>query len=410
MRISVLSIFPESFDSFRKTAVVSRAADRGDLVFDCVDIRDYAEGSYRAVDDSPYGGGPGMVMRVDTVSKAISSVRTGKSHVVLLSPKGRVYDQKAAHRFASLEHLVLVCGHYEGFDERVRDYVDEEISIGDFILTGGEIAAQVICDSVLRLLPKSLRQGSAEDESFETGLLEYPHYTHPFEFEGKSVPDVLLSGNTLEINVWRQKQAIIETIKYRPDLFDRMAGQGIGLSGAKLLFFRDSVLKIEKISDQSRREVQTMRWLEGKLPVPKVLYHEEKDGFSYLLMSRLKGRMLCDPVILHNRNRLMKSAAAALRMLWEVDISDCPFLSEGEGVLNPVLSHGDFCLPNILADNKGITGFLDLGFCSVAEKHRDIDTCIESLEANLTGRFSDGISETPLDRGAFLELLGLHSC
>lgn len=403
MRISILSIFPQSFDSFRATAVVSRAVERGDLSFECIDIRDFAEGSYRAVDDSPYGGGPGMVMRVDTVSKAISSVRNSKSHVVLLSPKGRRFDQDVAHRFASLEHLVLVCGHYEGLDERVRDYVDEEISIGDYILTGGELAAQVICDSVLRLLPKSLREGSADDESFETGLLEYPHYTHPLEFDGKRVPDVLLSGNDAQIKAWRQKQAIIETIEHRPDLFDEMSADSIGCSGAKVILFDSCVLKIQKESKESKRELEAMIWLKGKLPVPDVIYHCEKDGMSYILMTRLKGKMLCDPLILHNRNRLMKTAAAALKMLWEVDISDCPFKEEGGS--DAVLSHGDFCLPNIFADNKGITGFIDLGYCTVTKKQADIDTCIESLEANLTGRFSDGTPESPLDREVFLSLL-----
>ena len=405
MRISILSIFPEFFDSFRKTAVVSRAIDRKALDLECVDIRDYAEGSYRAVDDSPYGGGPGMVMRVDTVSKAIASVRQENSHVVLLSPKGRRFDQSTAHRFARLGHLVLVCGHYEGLAERVRSYVDEEISIGDYILTGGELAAQVICDSVLRLLPKSLREGSAEDESFETGLLEYPHYTHPFEFNGKKVPEILLSGNDAKIASWRQRQAIIETIKFRPDLFDKMVKEGIGCSDAKILFFSDSVLKIEKVSKQSRREVEALRWLKGRLPVPEVIYHEEKEGRSYLLMTRLKGRMLCDPRVLHNRNRLLKSAAAALKMLWQVDISDCPFREEGNGVENPVLSHGDFCLPNILVDNKGITGFLDLGNCTIADKQADVDMCIHSLENNLTGCFSDGTEEKALDRQEFLNLL-----
>lgn len=405
MKISVLTIFPQSFDSFRESAVLSRAVKRGDLDFQCIDIRDFAEGSYRAVDDSPYGGGPGMVMRVDTVSRAIESVRDKDSHVVLLSPRGKVYDQKTAHRLSEEKHLVLVCGHYEGLDERVRSYVDEEISIGDYILTGGELAAQIICDSVLRLLPKSLRDGSAEDESFETGLLEYPHYTHPAEFEGKKVPDVLLSGNDAKIRTWRQIQAIIETIKSRPDLFEEMKAESIGLSGAKVIMFDSSVLKIEKISPQSRREVQALTWLEGKFPVPKVIYHEEKDGLSYLLMSRLKGRMLCDPKILHNRNRLTKSAAAALKMLWSVDISDCPFRDEGKDIKDAVLSHGDFCLPNILADNNSITGFLDWGYCTVSSKQADIDTCIESLVNNLTGCFSDGTQELPLDRRAFEELL-----
>lgn len=403
MRISVLSIFPETFGSFRRTPVIARAVDSGRLDIGFTDIRDFAEGSFRAVDDSPYGGGPGMVLRVDTVSKAIESVRTGKSHVVLLSPKGKPYDQKKAREFSALDHLVLVCGHYEGFDARISTFVDEEISIGDYILTGGEIAAMAVCDSVVRLLDGSLRQGSADDESFETGLLEYPHYTHPFEFNGEKVPDILLSGNKAGISSWRQRQAIIETIKYRPDLFDRMDKQGIGCSDSKILFFNDSVLKIQTIGAEAERELEAMRWLKGRLPVPDVLYQEEKDGKSYLLISKVKGRMLCDPQILHNRNRLMKSCAAALRMLWSVDITDCPF--RGDAPSDSVLSHGDFCLPNILADNRGITGFIDLGSCTVTAREADIETCIESLEANLTGHFSDGTPEQPLDREAFLALL-----
>ena len=403
MRISLLSIFPESFDSFRQSSVIRKAEKNGMLQLDVTDIRDYAEGSFRKIDDSPYGGGPGMVLRVDTVSKAIASVRGEKTRVVLLSPKGARFDQKKAHEYAGFEHLVLVCGHYEGFDARVSNYVDEELSIGDFILTGGEIAAMAVCDSVVRLLDGTLREGSAEDESFETGLLEYPHYTHPYEFDGNKVPDVLLSGNDAEIFLWRQKQAIIDTIRFRPDLFEKMAGQGIGCSDSKILFFRDSVLKIQTIGAESKRELDAMIWLKSRLPVPDVLYHEEKDGKSYLLMSRLRGRMLCDPLILHNRNRLMKTAAAALKMLWSVDISDCPF--RGDAPSGSVLSHGDFCLPNVFADNKGITGFIDLGLCTVTSRNADIETCIESLEANLTGRFSDGTPEPPFDRDIFLELL-----
>ncbi len=403
MRITVLSIFPETFESFRQTPVIARAVGSGRLDIRFTDIRDYAEGSFRAVDDSPYGGGPGMVLRVDTVSKAIASVRTQDSHVVLLSPKGRPYNQKTAREFSALDHLILVCGHYEGFDARISGYVDEEISLGDYILTGGEIAAMAVCDSVVRLLDGSLRQGSADDESFETGLLEYPHYTHPYEFGGQKVPDILLSGDRSGISRWRQRQAIIETIKFRPDLFDRMDKQGIGCSDSKILFFSDSVLKIQTIGAEAERELEAMLWLKGRLPVPDVLYHEEKDGKSYLLMSKVKGRMLCDPLILHNRNRLMKSCAAALKMLWSVYISDCPF--RGDAPSDSVLSHGDFCLPNILADNKGITGFIDLGSCTVSTKEADIETCIESLEANLTGQFSDGTPEQPLDRNAFLALL-----
>ena len=214
MRISVLSVSPESFESFGKSSVIGKARKNSGLELEVVDIRDYAPGSFRKIDDSPYGGGQGMVLRVDTVSKAINAVREKDSRVVLLSPKGIRFDQRKAHEYAALEHLVLVCGHYEGFDARISAYVDEEISIGDFILTGGELAAMTVCDSVIRLLNGSLREGSAEDESFETGLLEYPHYTHPLEFDGKTVPDVLLSGNDARIKEWRQKQAVIETIKH----------------------------------------------------------------------------------------------------------------------------------------------------------------------------------------------------
>lgn len=220
MRISLLSIFPETFDSFIRTSVIRKAERNGRLQLDVTDIRDYAEGSFRKIDDSPYGGGPGMVLRVDTVSKAIEAVRGEKSHVVLLSPKGKTFNQKKANELASLEHLVLVCGHYEGFDARVSRYVDEEISIGDFILTGGELAAMAVCDSVVRLLDGSLREGSAEDESFETGLLEYPHYTHPYEFNGDKVPDILLSGNHEAVRRWRMEKSLEETRRLRPDLLD----------------------------------------------------------------------------------------------------------------------------------------------------------------------------------------------
>ncbi|MBP5162946.1 MAG: tRNA (guanosine(37)-N1)-methyltransferase TrmD [Spirochaetales bacterium] len=405
MRITVLSVSPQSFGSFEKSSVISKARKNNGLELDVVDIRDYAEGSFRKIDDSPYGGGPGMVLRVDTVTKAINAVREKHSRVVLLSPKGKRYDQKKAHEYAALDHLVLVCGHYEGFDARISAYVDEEISIGDFILTGGELAAMAVCDSVVRLLDGSLRDGSAEDESFETGLLEYPHYTHPLEFEGKTVPDVLLSGNDARIGEWRQRQAIIETIIHRPDLFDEISAESIGCSGARVIVFDSCVLKIQKESPQSRRELEAMLWLKGRLPVPEVLYHSEKDGMSYILMTRIRGKMLCDPLILHNRSRLMKSAAAAMRMVWAVDVSDCPFRSEAGDCKDPVLSHGDFCLPNIFADNRTITGFIDLGYCTVGSRQGDIDTCIESLEANLTGRFSDGTEESPLDRQAFLSLL-----
>lgn len=406
MKITVLTIAPESFDSFRKTTVISKAKKNNGFELEIVDIRDYTEGSFRKIDDSPYGGGRGMVLRVDAAYRAIEENRTPASHVVLLSPKGKRYDQKKAHELSGLEHLVLVCGHYEGTDARIERYVDEQISIGDFILTGGELAAMTICDSVARLLPETLREGSATEESFENGILEYPQYTHPADFNGERVPDVLMTGNDKKIKRFRIIQAIIDTIRNRPDLLEELAaqrGETIGCSDASLLVFDDLVIKIQKESKESEREEEALKWLDGKLPVPKVLAYEHKDGKSYILMEKLKGRMLCDPVILNNRNRLTKTAAAALKMLWKVDITDCPF-AEGD-TQGKVLCHGDLCLPNVFADNSGITGLIDLGSCHIGEREEDLDMCIWSLEANLTGEYSDNSDREPLDREAFLRLL-----
>ncbi|MBQ6672080.1 MAG: tRNA (guanosine(37)-N1)-methyltransferase TrmD, partial [Spirochaetales bacterium] len=159
-----------------------------------------------------------MILRVDTVFRALEAVRGPSSRVVMLSPKGQQFTQKKAREYSKLDHIVLLCGHYEGFDARISRYVDEEISIGDYILTGGELPAMIVCDSVVRLLDGSLREGSADDESFETGLLEYPQYTHPFEFNGDKVPEILLSGNHEAIDRWRHEKAIEETKRLRPDL------------------------------------------------------------------------------------------------------------------------------------------------------------------------------------------------
>ena len=220
MKISVLTIFPESFESFLATPVVRRAVDKGLAEIDIVDIREYAGGSFRHIDDSPYGGGPGMVMRCQPILEALAAVSSEKSHTVMLSPKGQRYDQKCAHRFADMEHIVLLCGHYEGIDARVEPYFDQQISLGDYILTGGELTAQVIVDSVVRLLKGALRDTATTDESHENGLLEYPQYTQPAVYNGVAVPQVLLSGNHKAIEDWRRTQALLATRQNRPDLFD----------------------------------------------------------------------------------------------------------------------------------------------------------------------------------------------
>lgn len=220
MRISVLTMCPEMFGDFRHSPVISRSEAAGRLTLDIIDFRNYTEGSFRKIDDSPYGGGRGMIIRCQPVIDAIEDIRTENSRIVILSPAGRPYSQKTARRFFSVDHLILVCGHFEGFDQRIYSYADEVVSIGDYILTGGELAAMVVTDSVVRLLKGSLRDGSADEESFENGLLEYPQYTRPAVFRGQPVPEVLLSGDHEAIRLWRSAQAVKRTEENRPDLLE----------------------------------------------------------------------------------------------------------------------------------------------------------------------------------------------
>jgi tRNA (guanine37-N1)-methyltransferase len=201
-------------------SIVKRARDFGVLDLRITDIRDFATDRHRTADDAPYGGGPGMVMKPGPLFAAVEAVRDQGSRVILLSPQGRLFNQAVAVELSTLPRLVLVCGHYEGVDERVHQHlVDDELSIGDYVLTGGELAAMVIVDAVVRLLPGVLGSSeSALDESHAGGLLEYPHYTRPAEFRGWQVPDVLLSGNHAEIARWRRRQALERTRQRRPDL------------------------------------------------------------------------------------------------------------------------------------------------------------------------------------------------
>lgn len=224
MRISVLTMMPDLFGDFLKGPVIARAVRNSALEVEIIDIRDFAPGSFRHIDDSPFGGGAGMVMRCQPVLDALRSCRknpipAGAEKTVIMSPAGTPYTQAKARDFSGLEHLILICGHYEGMDARIYPHADEQISIGDYVLTGGELAAQVVIDSVARLLPGSLREASTQEESFENGLLEYPQYTQPAVYEGEAVPEVLRSGNHERIRRWRLQQSLLLTRKVRPDLF-----------------------------------------------------------------------------------------------------------------------------------------------------------------------------------------------
>lgn len=223
MKITILTICPEMFGDFSGSHAVVRAARQGSAELEVVDIRQFAPGSFRQIDDSPFGGGRGMVLRCRPVLEALRAVRgeAGGTRTAVLSPAGRPYTQEKAHEYASLDHLILICGHYEGFDSRILEHADDVVSVGDYILTGGELPAMIIADSVLRLLPGILKEGSAEEESFENGLLEYPQYTQPAEYEGRRVPEVLLSGNHEKIRRWRLKESLRTTYRNRPDLLKK---------------------------------------------------------------------------------------------------------------------------------------------------------------------------------------------
>lgn len=216
----VLTLHPAMVAACLHASVLGRAVERGLVHIGVHDIRDAGIGRHRTVDDAPFGGGAGMVMRVDVVAHALQALRRVDSHVILTSPGGRRFDQSVAHELAARPHTILVCGHYEGIDARVEELVDEQLSIGDFVLTGGEIAAAAIVDAAARLVPGVLgNEASAGDESFASGLLEYPHYTRPRVWEGREVPEVLVSGHHGKVEAWRLAQAKARTRARRPDLW-----------------------------------------------------------------------------------------------------------------------------------------------------------------------------------------------
>ncbi len=220
MKISILTLFPEMFEGFIKSSIIKRAIDKDILDIEVINIRDFSTLNNNQVDDTPYGGGAGMVMRVDIVNDAIESVRTKDSKVYLMSPAGKVFNQGMAENLSKVKHLILICGHYEGIDERITNFIDGEISIGDYILTGGETASMVITDAVTRLIDGVITKESLDDESFNDNLLDYPTYTRPQEYKGLEVPEVLLSGHHENINKWRMEQRIKRTEERRPDLLD----------------------------------------------------------------------------------------------------------------------------------------------------------------------------------------------
>ena len=221
MKITVLTLFKEQFDSFLNTSIISRILEKELCEVKVVDIRDYSKDKHRHVDDTPYGGGAGMLMRADVLADAIRANRNDDTYVLLTSPKAKPYEEKDAYRLLEKEDLMIVCGHYEGVDDRISNFIDENVSIGDYVLTGGELPAMVVMDSIMRLINEGISSESLKEESYTDGLLEYPQYTRPFNFEGKEVPFVLTNGNHKEIRRFNLKGSLRETYLYRKDLLEK---------------------------------------------------------------------------------------------------------------------------------------------------------------------------------------------
>lgn len=227
IKIDVLTLFPEMCESVFGTSILGKAREKGIVALNAVNFRDFSGNKHNSVDDTPYGGGGGMVLKPDPIFAAVEHVlemssSPVKPRIILMCPQGKTYNQKIAEELAQEEHLIFICGHYEGYDERIREHlVTDELSMGDYVLTGGELPALTVIDSIVRLQPGALgNETSAVTDSFSTGLLEYPHYTRPAEFRGWKVPDILLSGHHANIEVWRREQALQRTLERRPDLLE----------------------------------------------------------------------------------------------------------------------------------------------------------------------------------------------
>lgn len=221
MNIHYLTLFPEMYDGVLNSSILKRAKDKGIVDYNLIDFRDYSEDKHNKVDDYPYGGGAGMVLKPEPIFNAMDALEVENPRVILLCPQGAPFNQKMAEDLSTEENIVFICGHYEGYDERIRTLVTDEISIGDYVLTGGELASMTMTDAIVRLIPDVIsNQESHEQDSFSTGMLEHPHYTRPREYRGMKVPEVLLNGDHKKIDEWRYNESLKRTRERRPDLLD----------------------------------------------------------------------------------------------------------------------------------------------------------------------------------------------
>lgn len=221
MKINFLTIFPKYYDAFKSESIIARAIAKGIIEINVIDFRNFSIGNQNKVDDQIYGGGDGMLLMIEPIDRALESIKE-KSKIILVTPQGKTLTQEKAYELSKEKSITFIAGRYEGFDERIKYLVDEEISIGDYVLTGGELPSMVIADSVIRLIPNVIKEASHKNDSFQNNLLDYPQYTRPAEYKGMKVPDVLLNGNHKEIEKWRKEKAIENTKNKRPDLLERI--------------------------------------------------------------------------------------------------------------------------------------------------------------------------------------------
>ena len=262
MKITILTLFKEMFDGFLSNSIIKRAISKGVVDVELINIRDFTLDKYGRVDTPPIGGGAGLVMKCQPIVDALRKNDLMSSHKILLSPRGKTYTQQRAIELKEMESITIICGHYEGIDERINSYIDEMISVGDYILTGGEVASMVIADSIIRLLDGAISDESLSEESFDDDLLEYPQYTEPSDFEGKKVPDILYTGNHTAIRKYRRKKQLELTKKYRPDLYakhkfnkeDKKLEQEIELGIENPKWYNDAITKGKKFTKGDKED------------------------------------------------------------------------------------------------------------------------------------------------------------
>ncbi len=264
MKIDILTLFPAMFDGFKSESIIKKAIKDKKVEINTIDFREFSKDKHKKVDDTPYGGGQGMVLMCQPVFDALDSIRKENSKVILLSPQGKTYNQKKAYELAKEEHLILICGHYEGFDERIKSICDEEISVGDYVLSGGEIPSMVITDSIVRLLPGVIDEASHLNDSFNNNLLDYPTYTKPRNYKGMKVPDVLLSGDHAKIDKWRYDKQLKITMEKRPDLLNgKISLKKDGLKKSK------NKINIDDIKDIKVTEIKPKKKSYNKYKIEK---------------------------------------------------------------------------------------------------------------------------------------------